>query len=158
MIKMRSVLLVLATLTFIQSAFAGDLPNPHLTPSAIDPSVTQKNIQQTVCIRGYTKMVRPPAYFTNKLKESQIREYGYTDTNPQHYEEDRLIPLNIGGSPDDPGNLWPEPRNSEWNAEKKDELELKFYKLVCDNKMSLDEARKAMATDWITAYRKYVEN
>ena len=154
---MKTTFLILAAfLGYIGVAIAGDLPNPSLTPGAIDPSVTQANIQATVCVKGYTKMVRPPAYFTNKLKKSQIREYGYADTDPRHYEEDDLIPLNIGGAPGDPRNLWPQPRNSEWNAERKDELEFKLYKLVCYGKVPLAEAQQEMAKDWIVAYRKYV--
>ncbi len=136
-------------------ASAGDIPDPHITPGAIDPAVTQQNIQSTVCVKGYTKTVRPPAYFTNKLKKSQIREYGYADTDPKHYEEDHLIPLNIGGMPDDANNLWPEPRGSEWNAAKKDVLEFKLYKLVCNGRVPLEEARQAMARNWIEAYKRY---
>lgn len=136
-------------------AFAGDLPDPRLTSGTTDPAITQQNIQQTVCKKGYTRTVRPPAYFTNKLKKYQIRQYGYTDTNPRDYEEDHLIPLNIGGAPDDPKNLWPQPRNSQWNASKKDGLEFRLYNLVCDGKVSLAEAQHAYATDWIAAYRKY---
>jgi len=138
-------------------AFAGDLPDPRITPGAIDGAVTQSNIHETVCVKGYTKTVRPPQNFTNKLKKYQIRQYGYQDTNTRDYEEDHLIPLNIGGSPNDPHNLWPEPKTSEWNAAKKDELEFKLYKLVCHDKVPLDEARNAMATDWIKAYKKYVK-
>lgn len=82
--------------------------------------------------------------------------YGYADTNPSHYEEDHLIPLNIGGNPDDPRNLWPQRRNSEWNAERKDELEFKLYKLVCNGRVPLAEAQQAYAKDWIMAYKKYV--
>jgi hypothetical protein len=40
-------------------ALAGDLPDPNMAPGAVDPSINQDNIQQTVCVRGYTKMVRP---------------------------------------------------------------------------------------------------
>lgn len=145
-----------AALITAQFAVAGDLPDPKLTPGAIDPSITQGNIRSTVCQKGYTKTVRPPTYFTNKLKKSQIREYGYADTNPRDYEEDHLIPLNIGGNPDDPRNLWPQPRNSQWNAEKKDELEFKLYKLVCDGRVPLDEARKEITQDWIGAYKRFV--
>lgn len=137
-------------------AFAGDLPDPHMTPGAINPEVTQANIQQTVCVKGYTKTIRPPAYFTNKLKKRQIREYGYADRNPKHYEEDHLIALSIGGAPDNPKNLWPEPRISEWNAAKKDQLEMVLYKMVCKEEVSLAEAQRAMATDWIGAWKRYV--
>ena len=128
----------------VQVANATDLPNAKLTPGAIDTAITQQNIHSTVCVRGYTKTVRPPAYYTNKLKKTQIIEYGYMDTNPKHYEEDHLIPLSIGGSPNDPLNLWPQPRLSEWNAQKKDVLEFRIYKLVCDGVVPLDEARNAM--------------
>lgn len=150
------IFVALAALIFVQLAIAGDLPDPRITPGAIDPSVTQVNIQATVCVKGYTKTVRPPAYFTNKLKKSQMREYGYADTDPRHYEEDHLIALSIGGAPEDPKNLWPQPRNSEWNAEKKDELEFKLYKLVCNGRVPLVEAQREMAKDWIGAYKKYV--
>jgi len=150
------IFVALAALIFVQFAIAADLPDPRITPGAIDPSVTQANIQSTVCVKGYTKMVRPPSYVTNKLKKSQIREYGYADTDPRDYEEDDLIPLNIGGAPGDPRNLWPQPRNSEWNAERKDELEFKLYKLVCYGKVPLAEAQQEMAKDWINAYKRYV--
>lgn len=138
--------------------FAGDLPEKRLTPGAINPSVTQANIQATVCVKGFTKTIRPPTYFTNKLKKIQIEEYGYKDQNPSHYEEDHLIPLSIGGNPDSPLNLWPQPRISEWDAEKKDVLELKIQKMVCAGELSLDQARKEIAEDWIAAYKKYIGN
>jgi hypothetical protein len=139
------------------AVFAGDLPDQRMTPGALNSTVTQANIQETICVKGYTKTIRPPQNFTNKLKKYQIRAYDYADTDPKHYEEDHLIPLNIGGSPNDPQNLWPQPRNSEWNAEKKDVLEFKLYKLVCHGQVPLDEARNAMATNWIKAYKQYVE-
>jgi len=143
-------------LLFSATALAADLPDHALTPGAIDSTITQENIQTTVCVKGYTKTVRPPAAYTNKLKKKQIREYGYDDTNPKHYEEDHLIPLSIGGNPRDPKNLWPEPRKSEWNAAKKDQLEFVIYKMVCHNEISLKDAQEQMADNWIMAYRKYV--
>jgi len=137
-------------------ALASDLPDSTLTPGAINPYVTQQNIHKTVCVKGYTKTIRPPAHFTNKLKKQQMREYGYADRNPKHYEEDHLIALSIGGAPDDPNNLWPEPRISEWNAKKKDRLEFVLYKMVCRQEISLTEAQHAMATNWIEAWKQYV--
>src|ERR1019366_2647199 len=136
--------------------FASDLPNPSLTPGAIDNSITQQNIHRTVCIKGYTKTIRPPTNYTNKLKKRQLREYGYDDRNPKHYEEDHLIPLSIGGNPRDPHNLWPEPRLSEWSASKKDQLEFVIYRMVCDGQISLAEAQHEMSTNWIEAHKKYV--
>ena len=135
---------------------AGDLPDAAMTPGATNPDVTQANIASTVCVKGYTKTIRPPASYTNSLKKKQIRQYGYADTNPRDYEEDHLIALSIGGAPFDPHNLWPEPRNSEWGADKKDQLEFVIYKLVCAHKVRLVEAQHAMATDWISPWKLYV--
>lgn len=143
-------------LFFSAFALAAELPDPVLTPGAINPGITQENIGQTVCVKGYTKTIRPPAHVTNKLKKQQIRAYGYTDSNPKRYEEDHLIALSIGGAPDDPLNLWPQPRSSEWDAAKKDQLEKVLYKKVCARQMPLAEAQHAMATNWIEAWNRYV--
>jgi hypothetical protein len=153
---MRKVIHAVVLLFAVSQAFAGDLPNPSMTPGAINADVMQSNIRQTVCVHGYTKTIRPPAYFTNTLKKQQIRQYQYFDTNPKYYEEDHLIALSIGGSPDDPRNLWPEPRDGEWNAVKKDQLEFVLYRMVCHNEMKLIDAQHAMAADWIEAWKQYV--
>jgi hypothetical protein len=54
--------LLLASLALALSfpAWASGLPDPVLTPGAINLNVTQENIQQTVCVKGYTKTIRPP--------------------------------------------------------------------------------------------------
>lgn len=149
----RPLGLTLALLVSL-SAGASDLPDPSRTPGAINLEVNQENIHTTICVKGYTKTIRPPAHFTNKLKKRQIREYGYADTNPKHYEEDHLIALSIGGAPRDPLNLWPAPRLSEWNAGKKDQLEFLIYKKVCAEEMTLEEAQNAMRTNWIEAWKQ----
>ena len=138
------------------TAFAADLPNPSLTPGVTNADVTQANIDQTVCVRGYTKTIRPPAYYTNRLKKEQLAQYGYADQNPRDYEEDHLIPLEIGGNPTDVHNLWPEPRKSAFNAEMKDELENRLHEMVCSHQLPLAQAQQEIASNWIAAYQKYV--
>jgi len=150
--------LALALLLAAGAATASDLPDSRLTPGATNPDVSQANIQQTVCVKGFTKTIRPPANYTNKLKKAQIGEYHYSDTDPKHYEEDHLIALSIGGDPRDERNLWPQPRHTEWGAEKKDQLEFVLYRSVCDGRVTLAEAQRAMSHDWIAAYKKYVPN
>ena len=137
-------------------ASAGELPDPRLTPGAINPDVTQSNIRDTICIKGFTKTIRPPANYTNRLKKKQIAQYGYGHANPKAFEEDHLIPLGIGGNPTDPKNLWPEPRNGNWSASTKDKLEGKLHELVCNMSLRLDEAQQEISTNWIQAYKKYI--
>jgi hypothetical protein len=133
-------------------------PDPHLTPGAANPAVTQANIRETICRGGYTQRIRPPRKYTERLKRQQIRQYRYTDRRLRDYEEDHLVSLGIGGSPTDPRNLWPEPRHviGGWGSDAKDKLEDRLHTAVCRGPLPLAEAQRAMAGDWIAGYKRYV--
>ena len=124
------------------------LPDLICTPGIADPRVTQDNIQTTICISGYTKTVRPSSTYTNALKTRQIREYGYTNTNLADYEEDHLIPLELGGHPTDPKNLWPEPRSGAEAAVTKDGVENSLHNKVCAGLITLAAAQATIAENW----------
>ncbi|MFL6053208.1 MAG: hypothetical protein ACJ72W_09885 [Actinoallomurus sp.] len=126
------------------------LPDPSCQPGATNPDVTQDTIGSTICVAGWTRTVRPPVSYTSALKVRQIADYGYLDTIPAHYEEDHLIPLELGGAPRDPRNLWPEPRYPAGGATAadKDEVENALRKKVCADLMTLAAARTIMAEDW----------
>lgn len=124
------------------------LPDSSCTPGVIDPRVTQENILDTICKSGYTQTVRPSTSYTNNLKTEQIKLYGYLDTNLHDYEEDHLISLELGGSPTDPKNLWPEPGAS---PNPKDKIENLCHKLVCSGDINLSVAQEEIATNWHTA-------
>lgn len=53
------------------------LPNHERTPGAVNPSVSQANIAQTICVSGWTATIRPPSSLTTSLKEEQLAT-GYT--------------------------------------------------------------------------------
>ena len=134
------------------------LPNSQVTPGATNPKVTQANISSTICVSGYTKTIRPLESYTYSLKRSQLLG-GYNlngDTASADYEEDHLVPLEVGGNPTSVKNLWPEPWLTTWNAGKKDQLENKMHELVCAHAISLVAAQKIFMTNWITGYQKYV--
>jgi hypothetical protein len=120
------------------------LPDPHCTPGAISPAVTQANIQSTICSDGYTETVRPPESITEPEKEASVAAYG--DSGPLHdYEYDHLVPLELGGAPNDPRNMWPEPGAS---PNRKDAVEDQLRQEVCDGRMTLAHAQRAIAADW----------
>ena len=134
------------------------LPNPVLTPGAVNQLVNQSNIYSTICVSGYTKTIRPSSYYTNKIKFTQLRS-GYTlrgDTNPSNYEEDHLVPLEVGGDPTSVKNLFPQPWLTTWSAGKKDRLENKIHSLVCSGAITLATGQKVFMTNWILGYQKYV--
>jgi hypothetical protein len=134
------------------------LPNPSRTPGAVNPNVTQADIASTICTSGWTSTVRPSSSYTTALKKQQLATgYAYRgDTSTGDYEEDHLIPLELGGSPASVLNLWPEPYNASEGAITKDRIENKLKALVCDGALSLTVAQHAIAANWFVAYQTYL--
>jgi hypothetical protein len=134
------------------------LPKSNLTPGAINPDATQEHLAATVCKSGWATSVRPPSAYTGALKLVQIVEYGYTDRNPSHYQEDHLVPLELGGAPRDKRNLWPEPNSAVLpdgtaiGSKQKDALEDVLHARVCDGGLALGDAQRMIATDWVAAW------
>src|SRR5262249_32984474 len=75
--------------------------------------------------------------------------HGYSDTNMADYEEDHLVPLELGGAPRATGNLWPEPYSGSQTAHSKDGVETKVKNAVCAG--TLSSARTAIKNNRTTA-------
>jgi hypothetical protein len=137
------------------------VPDPQFAPGAAASDVTQDNIQDTICVPGFTKPPRrPPNKYTHDLKEAALNDpaRGYADKNMADYEEDHLIPLTIGGAPKDPKNLWPEAYDAgNWGARKKDKLEVKLNKLICAGVITLQKGQDDIAHDWTAVYDHYMD-
>jgi hypothetical protein len=116
------------------------LPDPKITPGALNPKVRQSTIKKTICRSGWTKTIRPPTSYTNALKIQQMVLYGETGS-PSEYEEDHFIPLELGGAPKNPKNLWPEPHSQ---SKLSDPLENQLKQKVCKGLMKLKKARAAI--------------
>lgn len=129
-----------------------------VTPGAIDPRVTQANVRSTICRPGYTATVRPSSSYTTRLKRQQLATTyaDFADKRTGSYEEDHLISLELGGSPTDPRNLWPEPYAGATGARVKDRIENRLHAMVCAGTISLAAAQAAIASNWWAAYRRYV--
>ncbi len=112
------------------------------TPGVLNPGVSQSNIRSTICVRGWTKTVRPPVSYTNDLKRKQMREYGLHGLLSS-YQEDHLVSLELGGNPTDPRNLWPEPYP---RAAVVDGIENDLNHKVCTGALTLAEAQREEAT------------
>lgn len=123
----------------------GQLPDRSCTPGAIDPAVTQANIQSTICRAGYTATVRPPESHTEEFKWN-VAEPAYGQHNV-YGELDHLVPLELGGA-NDAANLWveagplPNPKDAVENA---------LNSAVCNGQMTLRKAQLEIARDWLEA-------
>jgi hypothetical protein len=126
-----------------------DLPDAKCTPGALNGNVTQDNINDTICVPGFSKKIRPPTSYTTPLEIKLMKSYGFTGDR-KDFELDHLISLQLGGSPKDVKNLWPEPYFTKFSAHIKDRFENYLHKQICNGAMSLSEAQKQIATDWKT--------
>lgn len=112
---------------------------------SIDPKVTQANIQQTICVSGYTATVRPPVSYTNKIKLAKLKEIGKTPQDASAYELDHIINLGIGGAPRDPKNLQLQLWEGPVGAKAKDVVEARMQRAVCAGKITLKAAQTCMS-------------
>jgi hypothetical protein len=120
------------------SGRAAVLPSWDWTPGVLNPAVSQATIGSTICRRGWTRTIRPPVDYTNALKRRQLRQYGLRGP-PSAFQEDHLISLELGGSPADPRNLWPEPYP---RASAVDQIENDLNHRVCAGSLTLAEAQR----------------
>ena len=98
-----------------------------------------------LCSLGYMNTVRPRVAYPDDLKRRELVEFGYADNDPTHYEEDHLVPLELGGAPRDEHNLSPQP----WHeAREKDREENDLRVGVCTHRMSLAGAQRRILADW----------
>jgi hypothetical protein len=113
---------------------------PTHTPGARYSKVTQGTISKTICVKGWTATIRPPAAYTNVLKKEQLAIWQYPDQSPSHYEEDHLISLELGGAPRSHKNLWPEP----WPQARLDDkgIEARLHRQVCNGALTIRQAQK----------------
>lgn len=126
------------------------LPDPKLTPGAVEPSVTVEDLR-------HPEFIRASRNVPDSLKEQVFIEYfGRVPEFRGDYEIDHLISLELGGS-NDLSNLWPQSYKTQpWNARKKDVLENKLHRMILSGEIGLREAQNEIAENWIKAYKKYV--
>lgn len=120
------------------------LPDAACTPGVLNPDVTQRTIDATICRPGWTKSIRPPVSWTAPRKLAAMRAYG-AHGSPSGYEYDHLVSLELGGAPADTRNLWPEPHATSFV---KDAVENRLRRAVCAGTMSLRHAQHVIRTDW----------
>lgn len=136
--------IVIQTLLLAAPA-AAQLPNATLTPGA-----TRHVTLHELCTPGSASRARA---VSSSTKREVFRRYHVTP-KPGAYEVDHLISLELGGS-NDVANLWPQPYHGRLNAHDKDRLENQLHALVCRGELSLEEAQRAIATDWVAALTTY---
>ena len=143
-----AVAAVLASPAWAQDAIV--YPDPSLTPGAVrttDPA--------EICGVG-TRQYR---HYDPDRADRIYASYHIARADRIKYTLDHLIPLEGGGA-DVAANIWPEPRASlagEWDDFRKDQLERTLARMICSGQIPVQEAQRAIAEDWPSAYLRFVE-
>lgn len=129
----------------------------HSVPTnVLNADVTSATQNQTICVSGYTKTVRPSTSFTHAIKKRLLLTNGLDyEIDKANYELDHIIPLALGGHPRNPQNLVLQAWEGEVGAKRKDRLEAKLHCLVCNGRLDLEIAQEAIWTDWMSAHINY---
>lgn len=127
---------------------------PLDTPGAIDRSITQANIDVTICRPGYARSARPPYAVTGPIKR-RLMDANHPGARLADYELDHLIPISLGGAPLDMRDLWLQPRHGMANADDKNALAYVLWRLVCEHRLPLKTAQADISRDWMKAYDTY---
>ena len=124
---------------------------------AVNPAVTQATIGTTICRRGWTATVRPPAAYTDQLKRDQLAQFASLHPGDPNWtvagtKEDHRLPLSLGGAPRDEHNLSPQERPG---ADQKDADESVIRQHVCSGRLLPVAAQQAFIAKWLAAWPGY---
>jgi hypothetical protein len=111
----------------------------------VNPDVTPDNVDQTICVSGFSHTVRPPWHVTNEIKRKLLVEAGVPPEQAHDFILDHRIPISSGGSPDDPANLI---LQSKEEAAEKDRAENRAHSLICTHRLGLRDAQTMIWRDW----------
>ncbi len=148
---MKTILRLLLLICILSAPASAQRSPDHVPDAKLTPGDASDVSKDTLCSAEYSN----PA---NKLSVSLKRQvFDRYAMSPQAvgYNVDHLIPVSLGGS-NSLTNLWPQPLSGEWSYQMKNKLEQKLYKMVCSGAITLEQARKEIAADWVSAYRKYL--
>jgi hypothetical protein len=123
---------------------SGGLQDQACTPGDILPDATKDQI----CTPGYSQQVRN---VPDRVKEDAYAEYGIASHSTGEYEVDHLVSLELGGS-NDISNLWPEAAVPKPGFHEKDKVENYLHAQVCSGAISLQDAQREIATNWLDVY------
>jgi hypothetical protein len=122
-------------------------PDPHLTPG-----VVATTDEDEVCVRDAAgHFVYSREHRVGDAKVETLRRYGLPESDRGLVEDDDRVPICLGGDNADPLNHWPEP----WSqARRKDQIEWRICRAVCDGRMSLSAAQAYfLGLDWLRRSR-----
>jgi hypothetical protein len=92
-------------------------------------------------------------HVVSSIHRRAFTDYGLSPEQPRGaFEVDHLIPLELGGD-NTIENLWPEAAEPRPGFHEKDRVENYLHAKVCVGEITLPEAQRRIATDWLSVWR-----
>lgn len=134
---MRRAWIIICSLGLVAAraaAFDALLPDPALSPGRIAMKMTER------------------AGVTPEMMDNVFARYRIPLEERAQYRIDHVIPKELGGA-DAVANLWPQKLNARpYGPDRKDLLTRRMCSLVAERRLTLQQAQREIAEDWVSAY------
>jgi len=121
--------------------------DPDCAPGKLNPTTTS-NIAQTICnpawVTAASHIQPPPSTLDKLLIEYQL------PGNPVTYALARVIPVQDGGSPTSPLNLYPLPLNGFGGQQTRTVVANQLHDEICSHKITIAQAAQMLQGDWLS--------
>jgi hypothetical protein len=123
--------------------------DPSCAPGKLDPAVAA-NIRQTVCSAAWvtaTSRLQPPT--SSQALDKLVIEYQLPG-NPVTYTLARVVPVEDGGSPTSPLNVYPLPLNGFGGQPTRTAVTEQLHDEICSHRITIAQAAKTLEGDWLS--------
>lgn len=117
--------------------------------TACTPGAVMNVSAEQVCAADYNPAAGPSRATVDIIYAA----YGIDSGSTASYPVDHLVPLALGGS-NDPANLWPQPLEPRPGFTEKEAAERSLRDAVCSGQMTLADAQRRIAADWVAVYNE----
>ena len=130
---------------FADGAIGAD---PRCTPGAPNPAAVA-NPEKTICQQSYLAKLGKAEAGVQHLKLAMMIRYGSAG-NPSTYVLAQLVPVEDGGSPTDPKNLWPILLDGWGGARTQAVVANAVHAQICVGKVTVRQAAQLFKGDWLS--------
>jgi hypothetical protein len=130
---------------------AVDRPDPRLTPGVVATTDLTAVCHESKRVRGMF-MPRNPL-IAPSMAAAVFAAYNIPAARQTHYGLDFLVPLQLGGA-NTRANIWPVSTMHGVGFREKEILNIRLHVMVCQRAMPLDQAQRAVASDWVKLWLK----
>lgn len=129
-----------------------DRPDPKLTPGAV--ATTDLAAVCRLPKRVHAAFTLRDPLIAPAMQQAVMSEYNIAPSRAMHYGLDFLVPLQLGGA-NVRANIWPISDAHGVGFREKQILNIRLHVLVCERQMPLDQAQKAVASDWVNLWLRF---